>query len=66
MLGRLSELSNSIFGDDVRPAHEAMAGLGREYARLLWRRPANAELAGKVAEILQRTTRELSDLVGGP
>lgn len=66
VLHRLAELSNTIFGDDVRPAHEAMGALGREYARLLWRRPATAQLAKQVADILQRATRELSDLAETP
>ncbi len=62
VLDRLSELGASIFGDAVRPAHEAMGALGREYARLVWRRSPDAELAGKVAEVLHRAARELAEL----
>ncbi|MBI1810207.1 MAG: PadR family transcriptional regulator [Gemmatimonadetes bacterium] len=66
VLDRLSELGASIFGDAVRPAHEAMGALGREYARLIWRRSPDSELATKVAEVLQRAARELADLGAKP
>jgi len=62
VLERLTQLGASIFGDTVRPAHEAMGALGREYARLIWRKNPDSDLAAKVAEVLQRAARELSEL----
>jgi DNA-binding PadR family transcriptional regulator len=62
VLERLSEMGESIFGEQVRPAHEAMGAVARQYARLLWRRPASSELTRKVTEVLRRTARELEAL----
>ena len=56
---RLSELGASIFGDAVRPAHEAMAELGRAYWRATMRRPATPETIAKVAETLRRAAADL-------
>lgn len=66
VLDRLSQLGASIFGDAVRPAHEAMGALGREYARLIWRRSPDGELAKQVADVLQRAARELAELTAKP
>lgn len=66
VLDRLSQLGASIFGDAVRPAHEAMGALGREYARLIWRRSPDGELAKQVADVLQRAARELAELAAKP
>lgn len=60
---RLSELGASIFGDTVRPAHEAMATLGRAYWRATMRHPATAETVAKAADILRRAATELEGLV---
>jgi DNA-binding PadR family transcriptional regulator len=60
---RLSELGASIFGETVRPAHEAMADLGRAYWRATMRHPATPETITKAAEILRRATAELEGLV---
>ena len=59
---RLSELGASIFGDSVRPAHEAMATLGRAYWRTTMRQRASAETIAKAAAILQRAAAELEAL----
>ena len=61
---RLSELGASIFGDAVRPAHEAMGALGRAYWKATIRRPATPEAITKVAEILRRAASELEALAG--
>lgn len=60
---RLSELGASIFGDAVRPAHEAMGTLGRSYWRATMRQPATPETITKAAEILKRAAAELDALV---
>lgn len=66
VLERVSELGASIFGDSVRPAHEAMATLGRTYWRVTMRQRASAETIAKVAEILQRAAAEVDGLVSQP
>ena len=63
VLERLSDLGASIFGDTVRPAHEAMATLGRAYWRATMRQPATAETVSKVSEILKRAAAEMEELV---
>jgi DNA-binding PadR family transcriptional regulator len=63
VLERLSELGASIFGDAVRPAHEAMANLGRAYWRATMRHPASPEAVNKAAEILRRAAADLEALV---
>jgi len=44
---RLSELGASIFGDAVRPAHEAMGTLGRSYWRATMRQGFGSGPAGR-------------------
>lgn len=61
---RLSELGASIFGDAVRPAHEAMGELGRAYWKATIRRPATPETITKVAEILRKAAADLEALAG--
>ncbi len=60
---RLSELGASIFGDAVRPAHEAMGALGRAYWRATMRQPATPETITKAADILKRAAAELDALM---
>lgn len=60
---RLSDLGASIFGDAIRPAHEAMGALGRAYWRATMRQPATAETVAKVTDILRRTTGEIEELI---
>jgi DNA-binding PadR family transcriptional regulator len=61
---RLSDLGASIFGDAVRPAHEAMAQLGRAYWRTTLRGPVPPETITKVAEILRRAAADVEALAG--
>ena len=63
VLDRLAELGASIFGEAVRPAHEAMARLGRAYWRATMRYPASPETITKAAEIVRRAATELEELV---
>lgn len=63
---RLSELGASIFGETVRPAHEAMADLGRAYWRATMRSPATPERIAKIGELLRRAAAELDALAGTP
>ena len=62
ILERLAKVGASIFGDDVRPAHEAMAHLGRVYLSVVWKDGANAERNLKVTEILRRAAQELEEV----
>ncbi|MDA1080252.1 MAG: PadR family transcriptional regulator [Gemmatimonadetes bacterium] len=59
---RLSELGASIFGDGIRPAHEAMGSLGRAYWRATMRQPASGETISKVIDILKRAAGEIEEL----
>ena len=59
---RLSDLSESIFGDGVRPAHEAMGAVGRAYWRAAVARRGSPETIAKVTEILRRTASDLEAL----
>jgi DNA-binding PadR family transcriptional regulator len=63
VLERLAQLGASIFGEQMRPAHEAMAGLGRAYFNATMHRTAEPEYVQKVREILKRATAELEGLV---
>lgn len=63
---RLAELGASIFGDAVRPAHEAMGELGRAYWKATMRQPATPETITKAAEILRRAAAELDGLTSKP
>ncbi len=59
---RISELGASIFGDAIRPAHEAMASLGRAYWKATMRQPVGAETVAKVVEILKRAATEVDEV----
>lgn len=61
---RLADLGASIFGDSVRPAHEAMARLGRAYWRAAMRHSASPERVASVTAILDRARTELEALLG--
>ena len=62
VLERLRELGASIFGEHMRSAHEAMAGLGRAYLNATLHRTADPEYVQKVREIITRATAELEGL----
>lgn len=59
---RLSDLGESIFGDSVRPAHEAMGAVGRAYWRAAVARRPSPEVIAKVTEILRRAAADLDAL----
>lgn len=61
---RLSELGASIFGDAVRPAHEAMGELGRAYWKATMRGPATPQVIAKVTEVLRRAAADVTVLAG--
>jgi DNA-binding PadR family transcriptional regulator len=63
VLDRLSELGASIFGEQMRPAHEAMAALARTYTHITLHRTADPEYVKKVVEILRRASGELEALL---
>jgi DNA-binding PadR family transcriptional regulator len=63
VLDRLSQVGESIFGEQMRPAHEAMAALGRTYMHITMHRTADPEYVRKVVEILRRASAELEGLV---
>jgi DNA-binding PadR family transcriptional regulator len=62
VLGRLGELGDSIFGDGVRPAHEAMGAVGRAYWRAAVANRPTPETITKITEILRRTAAELEGI----
>jgi DNA-binding PadR family transcriptional regulator len=59
VLERLTELGASIFGDHVRPAHEAMTALGKAYLKISLQRTHDQAQIDRVVEILKRATAEL-------
>ena len=63
VLERLAQLGASVFGEQMRSAHEAMLGLGRAYFNATVHRTADAEYVQKVREILKRATADLEALL---
>ena len=64
VLERLAQVGATIFGEQMRPAHEAMAGLGRTYFNATLHRTADPAYVKKIVEILKRATSELEGMVG--
>jgi len=60
---RLAQVGASIFGEQMRPAHEAMASFGKAYMHVTMHRTADPEYVTKVVDIVQRATKELESLV---
>jgi DNA-binding PadR family transcriptional regulator len=60
---RLARVGASIFGEQMRPAHEAMASFGKSYMHVTMHRTADPEYVKKVVDIIQRATKELEGLV---
>jgi DNA-binding PadR family transcriptional regulator len=63
VLERLAQVGASIFGEQMRPAHEAMAAFGKSYMHVTMHRTADPEYVKKVVDVIQRATKELEDLV---
>ncbi len=63
VLERLGQLGASIFGEQMRPAHDAMAALGRSYVQMTMHRNANATLVDAAVAILRRAASDLDALV---
>ena len=63
VLDRLTQVGASIFGEQMRPAHEAMAALGRTYMHITMHRTADPEYTKKVVEILRKAAADLEELV---
>ena len=63
VLERLGQLGTSIFGEQMRPAHDAMAALGRSYVQMTMHRNANATLVDAAVAILRRAASDLDALV---
>ncbi len=63
VIDRLAQVGASIFGEQMRPAHEAMAALGRSYMHVTMHRTADAAYTTKVVEILRKAASELDSLV---
>ena len=63
VIDRLAQVGASIFGEQMRPAHEAMAALGRSYMHVTMHRTADPAYVAKVVEILGRASAELQSLV---
>ena len=60
---RLAQVGASIFGEQMRPAHEAMAALGKAYMHVTLHRTADPEYVRMVTEIVQRAATDLEALV---
>jgi hypothetical protein len=60
----LSQIGAAIFGEQMRPAHEAMGALGRAYLNVTLHRTVDPEYVKKVVEILKRAAGELEALTG--
>jgi hypothetical protein len=63
VIDRLAQVGASIFGEQMRPAHEAMGALGRTYMHVTMHRTADPEYVKKVVEILRRAAGELEAMV---
>lgn len=63
VLDRMAQFGASLFGDQMRPAHEAMATLGRTYLNVTLHRTADEGYVAKVVDILKRATAELQGVV---
>ncbi len=63
VIDRLAQVGASIFGEQMRPAHEAMGALGRAYVHVTMHRTADPAYVTKVVEILRRAATELDGLV---
>ena len=64
VLDRLAEVGASIFGEQMRPAHEAMAKLGRAYVNATMHRTADPKYVEKLREIILRSVSEIEALGG--
>ena len=63
VIDRLAQVGASIFGEQMRPAHEAMAALGRTYMHITMHRTADPAYVTNVVEILKRASTDLEALV---
>jgi DNA-binding PadR family transcriptional regulator len=63
VIDRLALVGASIFGEQMRPAHEAMAALGRTYMHVTMHRTADPAYTAKVVEVLKRASADLEALV---
>ena len=63
VLGRLAEVGASIFGEQMRPAHEAMAAFGKAYVHVTMHRTADPAYVQKVVEVVRAATAQLEGLV---
>ncbi len=66
VIDRLAQVGASIFGEQMRPAHEAMGALGRSYVHVTMHRTADPQYVARVVEILKRATADLEALVSTP
>lgn len=60
---RLAHLGASIFGEQMRPAHEAMAAMGKAYMHVTLHRTADPDYVRKVTEVVQKAAADLEALV---
>lgn len=62
IIERLAHVGASIFGEQIRPAHEAAAALGRSYMRATMHRTPDPEYVRKLADIMRRAAAEVDML----
>jgi DNA-binding PadR family transcriptional regulator len=63
VIDRLAQVGASIFGEQMRPAHEAMGAVGRAYMHVTMHRTADPAYVTNVVDILKRAAAELDALV---
>jgi DNA-binding PadR family transcriptional regulator len=63
VIDRLAQVGASIFGEQMRPAHEAMGALGRTYMHATMHRTADPAYVTRMVEILKRASAELETLL---
>ncbi len=66
VIDRLAQVGASIFGEQMRSAHEAMGSLARSYAHVTMHRTADPQYVARVVEILKRASAELEALTAAP
>jgi DNA-binding PadR family transcriptional regulator len=63
VLERISQVGASLFGEQMRPAHEAMAALGKSYLHLTMHRAPDTALVDGAVAILRKAAADLDELV---
>ncbi|HXD22914.1 MAG TPA: PadR family transcriptional regulator [Gemmatimonadaceae bacterium] len=63
VIDRLAQVGASIFGEQMRAAHEAMGALGRTYVHATMHRTADPAYVSRVVEILRKAAADIEELM---